>query len=355
MSAEPPSIGWLEGIGAALTTLVGGDLAMTDTAGKALWGTPTPNGQREPLILQAEQAPIGYLVSGTVDRGRLAAACSLLSALLRSRWSQQSDDAQESLQMLYQAERLAAVGQLAAGMAHEINNPLSFVRSNLATFEKYLARFAELRKRLPVDEADWRALDLDFLIEDGADLLRDSTTGLSRIARIVADLRAFSGVDRTAAQFVDINESLREAAGMAEQHWPPDVDIRLDLQPLPSIVCLPGSITQLFLSLIRNAAQAVVETGRRGEVIVSSAVGETGIVVRVHDTGVGMSREQIDHAFEPFYTTRPVGAGMGLGLATARNVVLAHGGTIALDSQPGTGTTAVVSFPIPSWSNIPRR
>lgn len=257
----------------------------------------------------------------------------------------------DSLRMLYQAEKLAAIGQLAAGMAHEINNPLGFVTSNLSTFERYLGKFAELRRRLPVDEADWQRLDLDFVIEDGFELLRDSAKGLARIARIVADLKDFSGVAQAEAEFADLNDCLRQATRMAEQTQPPGIAIRLELAPLPSVICLPGSLNQAFFNVIRNALQAIADKGandKGGEVTVSSAATENGIVIRIADNGVGMSAEQLDHAFEPFYTTRPVGGGVGLGLATAHNVVLAHGGEITLASQPGVGTTVTIVFPVPS-------
>jgi two-component system, NtrC family, sensor kinase len=255
---------------------------------------------------------------------------------------------EEALRALYQTEKLAAVGQLAAGMAHEINNPLSFVRSNLSTFERYLSKFADLRKQLPLDEAGWRQLDLDFVIEDGFALLRDSADGLERIARIVADLKDFSGVAQADAEFADLNDCLRRAAAMSEQALPPGIVIRLELQPLPSMICLPGSLNQVFFNVIRNAVQAIVDKGGRGKVTISSEANDAGLAIRIHDDGVGMGAVQLDHAFEPFYTTRPVGSGVGLGLATARNVVLAHGGGISLDSRPGGGTTVTIVFPVPT-------
>lgn len=260
----------------------------------------------------------------------------------------QPSDREESLRMLCQAEKLAAVGQLAAGMAHEINNPLGFVSSNLSTFERYLARFAELRKQLPLNEADWRRLDLDFVIADGADLLRESRKGLERIARIVADLKDFSGVAHSETEFADLNDCLRQAAKVAEQTYSSNTAIRLELSPLPGLICLPASLNQIFFNVIRNGLQAIADKGdlgERGEVTISSLASEHAIVIRIRDNGVGMSAEQLEHAFEPFYTTRPVGGGVGLGLATARNVVLAHGGEITLDSRLGAGTTVTMTFP----------
>jgi len=380
-----------EKIGAALSELLGGDFALTDDAGTPLWGLPAPDARREALILELE--PVGYLLSRSASASTLTAARNLLLVLLRAqirfkmastlhlesvaedfeslkreharlsesearyktlsaeleaRVKKQVGELEERQQMLYEAEKLASVGQLAAGMAHEINNPLGFVRSNLSTFEKYLGKFAGMKDAQSSAAESWQALDLDFILEDSIDLLHDSFKGMERIARIVADLKAFSNVDRASEEFADINSCLHEAASMVQTQMPDGISFRFDLLPLPSIVCLPGHINQLFFNIIRNAVLAIKDAGRPGEVKISSEADDEGILVRVHDTGVGMSKEQLEHAFEPFYTTRAVGSGVGLGLATARNVIQAHSGRITLDSQPDGGTTVTMFFPTKS-------
>lgn len=380
----------LEKIGLPLSDLLGGDCAMTDETGKTLWGQPSPEARREPLTLELE--PVGYLVSCSASPAMLTAARNLMRTLLRAqirfkmastlhlesvaedfeslkreharlsesearyktlseeleaRVKKQVGELEERQQMLYEAEKLASVGQLAAGMAHEINNPLGFVRSNLSTFEKYLSKFAELKSHPGSTAEAWQALDLDFILEDSIDLLHDSAKGMERIARIVADLKAYSNVDRASEEYADLNNCLHEAVSMVEAQLPPGIHFRLDLLPLPSIVCLPGHLNQLFFNIIRNAVLAIADSGRPGEVKISSEADDEGIHIRVHDTGIGMTKEQIEHAFEPFYTTRQVGAGIGLGLATARNVVQAHSGRISLDSQPDVGTTVTLFFPTP--------
>jgi signal transduction histidine kinase len=380
-----------EKIGPALSELLGGDFAIADDAGKTLWGVPSPDARREPLILELE--PVGYLVSRSARPAALSAARDLMLTLLRAqirfkmastlhlesvaedfeslkreharlsesetryktlsaeleaRVKKQVGELKERQQMLYEAEKLASVGQLAAGMAHEINNPLGFVRSNLSTFEKYLQKFAEMKSASGTAAASWEALDLDFILEDSIDLLRDSAKGVERIARIVADLKAFSNVDRASEEYADLNNCLREAVSMVEAQIPSGIHFRFDLLPLPSIVCLPGHINQLFFNVIRNAVLAIKDTGQAGEIKISSEADDKGIHIRIHDTGIGMTKEQIEHAFEPFYTTRPVGSGVGLGLATARSVVQAHSGRISLDSQPDVGTTVTMFFPTPT-------
>jgi signal transduction histidine kinase len=379
-----------EKIGPALRELLGGDFALTDGAGKPLWGSASPKARREPLILELEA--VGYLLSISAPPAALAAARTLLLTLLRAqirfkmastlhleavaedfeslkreharlsesearykalsaelenRVRKQVRQLEERQQMLYEAEKLASVGQLAAGMAHEINNPLGFVRSNLSTFEKYVGQFAGLKTASGPAAESWQALDLDFIVEDSIDLLHESAKGMERIARIVADLKAFSNIDRAAEEYADLNNCLHEAVRMLETQTPPGIGFHFDLLPLPGIVCLPGHINQLFFNILRNAVLAIKDAGRPGEVKIASEADEEGIHIRIHDTGIGMSKEQIEHAFEPFYTTRPVGAGVGLGLATAHSIVQAHSGRISLDSQPDVGTTVTLFFPTP--------
>ncbi len=380
-----------EKIAAALAQLLGGDLAIIDALGNPVCGSLHPAARREPLVLELE--PLGYLGSATAGADALRAARDLLLALLRCQlrcamavalhqaaaaddfaslareqtrlaeaearcaWlSEELDDRVrkqvhelgERQQALYLADKLSSVGQLAAGMAHEINNPLAFVRSNFSTFERYLGQIAQLKKQLANAEVAWPALDLDFVLEDSRDLLHDSAQGLERIARIVGELKEFSNVDRAVEEFSDLNECLRQAAVIVEKQLPFGVAIRFRLLPLPGIICLPGHLKQIFFNVIGNAAQAIRDAGRPGEITLSSEADGKNIVIRIRDDGVGMTAEQIEHAFEPFYTQRPVGSGIGLGLATARSVVLAHGGRIALDSRPGAGTTVTLFFPLPS-------
>lgn len=377
-------------IGPAMADLLGGDLAILDFDDTLLWGSLSPSAERRPVVLELE--PVGFVASEIAQAPVLDAATRLLTALLRAelrfkmastlhleavaedfeslkrkhahlleserRYRKLSEELEERVkaqvkvleerqQMLYEAEKLASVGQLAAGMAHEINNPLGFIRSNLSTFKSYLEHFAKLRGRLSEVEAAWKELDLDFMLEDGEDLLADTAKGIDRIARIVSDLKSFSNIDRASEEFADINDCLRHAASIIETQLPPGINLKLDLLPLPALFCLPGHLNQLFFSLMRNAVLAIQDAGRPGLVRIGSLADDDGIQISIHDDGIGMTPEQRDKAFQPFYTTRPVGAGAGLGLSTARNIVLAHSGRIDLDSTPDVGTTVRIFFPTP--------
>jgi two-component system, NtrC family, sensor kinase len=375
-------------LGPVLAGLLG-EVAVLDATGRTLWGVLAGEARREPLILELEA--LGYLASASAAPHLLLGCRDLLVALLRAqvrfkmastlhleavaedfeslkreharllesearyrklaeeldaRVKAQVIELQERQQMLYQAEKLASVGQLAAGMAHEINNPLAYIGSNLATFKLYLGKLAELKERLPEAETAWPQLDLDFILEDAIDLLAESAQGIERIARIVADLKSFSNVDRATEEYADLNDCLRHVASVMSSQLPSGLGITLELTELPKMVCLPGHINQLFFNIVRNAVQAIEDAGRSGEVRLSSRSVDDSIEIRIVDNGQGMTADQLDHAFEPFFTTRPVGAGAGLGLATAHNIVLAHSGRIELASTPGVGTTVSLFFPV---------
>lgn len=378
----------LERLGPPLRQLLGGEAAILDASGRTAWGLSSGEAQRVPLILELE--PLGYIASATARPEALAACRQLVTQVLRSqvrfkmastlhleavaedfeslkreharlvesenryktlagelenRVKAQVAQLEERQQMLYEAEKLASVGQLAAGMAHEINNPLGFVRSNLSTFTHYLQKLNELKGRLADAPSAWRELDMDFVLEDGLDLLGETAVGLERIARIVADLKSFSNVDRATEELANLNDSIRQAVSVTERQLPATVSLQADLGDLPKLVCLPGHLNQLFFNLLKNGVQAVQDSGHAGTVKISSQAAADGIAVAISDDGIGMTPEQREHAFEPFFTTRKIGSGAGLGLCTARNIVLAHSGRITIDSQPGQGTTVHLHFP----------
>ncbi|MDD3354130.1 ATP-binding protein [Zoogloea sp.] len=375
-------------MGPPLAELLEGDAAILDRDGSPLWGTLIPGARREALTLEIE--PAGYLVSSSASPRHLQAAARLFMGLLRAearyraasalhleavtqdfetlkleharllaseaRYRKLSEELEERVavqvttlkqrqEQLYQAEKLASVGQLAAGMAHEINNPLGFVRSNLGTLRLYLDKFAALRPQLADAQTAWQTLDLDYVLEDSPDLLRDCDGGLERIARIVADLKSFSHVDRPEKALADLNTCLKHAVSVIEASLPPGVELITDLNPLPCQQCNPGHLNQVFYSLIRNGIQAIQDSGHPGKVTIRSCATPEDIRILLHDNGIGMTAEQLARAFEPFYTTRAVGNGTGLGLSTARNIILAHGGQITLKSLPGQGTTVYLRFP----------
>lgn len=258
---------------------------------------------------------------------------------------------------LQQSERLASIGQLAAGVAHEINNPLSFVRSNVDTLGGYLNTLIHLVEHytaieasctetaaLSALQAEKKDADLDYLREDAPVLLKESRNGLERVRKIVADLRDFSREGDTNWSEADIHACLESAINLIAGSLPKTVEIKRRYAVLPALRCKPLHLNQVFLALLTNASQAVGE--QPGTITVSSGQNDRGeIWVEVADSGCGIADEHLPHIFEPFFTTRPVGKGTGMGLATCFGIVADHGGRIEVQSTPGAGSSFRVILP----------
>lgn len=382
----------IEPLCSSLAMLLGSPVALLNLHGDVLGGDRgLPAASRIELVLELE--PVGYLLAPQADPVACGAAASLirqilvararylmasslhiastqadyeelqrqnsalkeseakyknLAAELEARVAAQVKVIDERQRQLYQAERLASVGQLAAGVAHEINNPISFIHSNLSTARNYLEKLAGLAapvKALPGGTVAWAAADMDFTLDDFADLLQDSIAGVDRVARIVNDLKGFSNVDKPQEGFVDINELLTGACNMAEKRLVPGAALIRDLGPLISFLGLPGQLSQAFLAVLSNAVQAIADKGPAGEIRVSSRAEDQRSVIRIRDNGCGIDAASLPHIFDPFFTTRPVGQGTGLGLTVARDILHIHNGEIVVDSAPGRGTTVTLSLP----------
>lgn len=260
----------------------------------------------------------------------------------------------EAQTQLVRSEKMRALGQLVAGVAHEVNTPLAFVANNLDFLAESLAALRALHQvyydraaASPALVAQLQAADQDAGAEqiwaDLADLLPESRQGVERIAGIVQALRTFARPDDPGVQSADLNAGLASTARIARAISPPNVQIVERYAPLPPVVCNPGQINQVVLNLLTNAIQAVAPAG---EVTLASAL-EAGLaVVTVADTGVGMDATTLARLGEPFFTTRPVGSGTGLGIAISRGIAERHGGRLEFVSAPGQGTTARLSLPL---------
>ncbi|PZP64735.1 MAG: two-component sensor histidine kinase [Azospira oryzae] len=270
-----------------------------------------------------------------------------LTAELEQRVTEQVKQIEHAQRQLYQAEKLAAVGSLAAGLAHEINNPLGFIKSNLETARGYLARLQAfgrtLRREAGPGAAAWQAEELDPLLEDFEALIGECLEGAGRIARIVADLKGFSNVDGPPEALADINGLIERVARVAEPRLRERAELVLALSPVPEIQCRPGPLAQALLNLLLNAAEAM-ET--RGVIEVASGRDGDWLTVTVRDTGRGIAPEILPRIFDPFFTTKPVGQGTGLGLTVAHDAVRAHGGRIRVASEPGSGSCFTIELPI---------
>lgn len=271
-----------------------------------------------------------------------------LAAELEARVQEQVETLKTAERQLYQAEKLASVGQLAAGVAHEINNPIGFIRSNLTSASAYVKDISGLRAAIASGDAKkiagaWKAADMDFLLEDFQSLLQESIAGADRVARIVSDLKGFSSIDHGKEERIDLNESVRTVCNVAGSRIQQKAQLVLELGELPALQCQPGHINDVLLAMLFNAAQAV---GEGGEIRISTAVEGGDICVRISDNGCGIAPENLSRIFDPFFTTREVGAGTGLGLTVCRDIVRAHGGRIKVESRVGAGTTFTIHLPL---------
>jgi hemerythrin-like metal-binding protein len=254
---------------------------------------------------------------------------------------------EEVQRQLLQSEKMASIGQLAAGVAHEINNPIGFVNSNLGSLERYIAdllRLAELGAATPAGQAYMDEIDYDYLKTDVGDLLRESREGLERVRRIVANLKDFSRVEEVEWQDADLLAGLESTLNVAWHELKFKADIVRELQPLPLVRCVPAQINQVFLNLLVNAAQAIAG---RGTITLRSGTAGKHVWLEVEDSGCGMDETTRRRMFEPFFTTKPVGSGTGLGLSLAYDIIInKHAGRIDVDSHPGQGTTIRLWLPI---------
>ncbi|MFZ2268850.1 MAG: ATP-binding protein, partial [Azonexus sp.] len=259
---------------------------------------------------------------------------------------------EEAQQQLLQSEKMAAIGQLAAGVAHEINNPVGFVNSNLGTLKTYINNLLRLIDAYEAVEAGGdrnalaaarQAADLEFLREDLPSLLHESQDGLNRVTKIVQDLKDFSRVDQAEHQLANLNESLESTLNVVCNEIKYKAEVVRELGNIPQVECVPAQINQVFMNLLVNAAQAIEQ---RGTITLRSGADGDQVWFEIADTGKGMSQEVQNRIFEPFYTTKPVGKGTGLGLSISYDIIVKkHGGRIEVNSEPGQGTTFRITLP----------
>jgi signal transduction histidine kinase len=254
---------------------------------------------------------------------------------------------------------MASVGQLAAGVAHEINNPIGYVHSNLGSLEKYLAELFQALAGYEAAEAampqgpalaDLRrlkeGLDLEFLKEDIPVLMRESKEGISRVRKIVQDLKDFSRVDSQQQwEWTNLHRGIDSTLNIVSNEIKYCADVVKEYGEIPDIECLPSQLNQVFMNLLVNAGHAI--EGGRGTITIRSAMaGEDCVRIEVTDTGKGIPPENLQRIFDPFFTTKPIGKGTGLGLSLSYGIVQKHGGRLEVRSTVGQGTTFSVVLPV---------
>ncbi len=299
------------------------------------------------------------------SEGRLAEANTLLERRVQERTEELSNtlgQLKNSQSQLVQSEKMASLGQMVAGIAHEINTPLGYVKNNILLGKELLQRFIDMADKVS-KFAEARAagsapavleplitqalasieeVRRDAVAEDSLQLATDGLYGVEQISELVVNLRNFSRLDEAKVKDVNVHECIDSALNIARNRLKNKVEVIKQYGDVPLISCSPSQINQVFINLFNNAAQAI-ETA--GKMLIKTEYAQGFVHVTVQDNGRGMPADVLPHIFEPFFTTKPVGQGTGLGLSITYQIIQQHSGRIRVGSEPGRGTRFVVSLP----------
>jgi two-component system NtrC family sensor kinase len=248
---------------------------------------------------------------------------------------------------------MASVGQLVAGVAHELNNPIGFVFSNVTTLEDFVKRLramVETYRELELPPGDrervrarWEELKVDYALRYLESMIRGIREGAERTRKIVRDLRVFARGEEDVWQPVDLHEELESSLTLLSHLLKDRVTVHRKFGDLPQVECIRSQLDQVFLNVLANAAQAIPGTG---DITIETRAEDGWAVVAVSDTGPGIPPEVLGRIFDPFFTTKPVGEGTGLGLSISYEIVKRHGGEITASSPSGQGATFTLRIPI---------
>ncbi|HEY2394815.1 MAG TPA: ATP-binding protein [Rudaea sp.] len=330
----------------------------------------SPQALRAPFRQQsgAERAYRAILIDASSASRPEACSAVILAATAHSESGELQADVltelararlEEAQRQLLQADRLSTIGQLAAGVAHEINNPIGYVQSNLETLRDYVSSLFRListqdtaLRQLGVSHAGQmqqiekvrQEIDFDFLAKDLPTLLTESQEGISRVRKIIQDLREFSRAGHAETwTLADIHAGIDSTINIVWNDLKYKVELVKQFGDLPPIECLPSQINQVFMNILVNAGHAI---DRHGQITIATrAVGDFAHI-EISDNGKGIAQEHLPRIFEPFFTTKPVGKGTGLGLSISYGIVRKHNGEIDVRSELGIGTTFVIKLPV---------
>ena len=269
----------------------------------------------------------------------------------------------ENQAQILQSEKMASIGQLAAGVAHEINNPTGFVSSNIKTLDGYTVDllgliyrykqlsisikeedscFAAVSKQLKEIKEFEEEIDIDYLQNDISELISESREGMERIKKIVMDLKDFAHPEDE-QNYANINDCIESTLNIVHNEIKYKATLEKHYGEIPPLLCYPRQLNQVFLNLLVNAAQSISD---QGNIYIETQQNENKIRIIIRDTGSGISPENMSKIFNPFFTTKPVGKGTGLGLNLVYNIISKHDGTIQVDSDVGVGTTFTIDLPL---------
>jgi len=291
--------------------------------------------------------------------------------------SKEYNESMEKIRMLQsqliQQEKMAGIGQLSAGIAHEINNPLGYTQSNLATLQKYLDKIKDFLDTLnniestlqtePTDDVlnilntirtSQKKNKINIISNDIEDIIGESITGLNRIEKIVKSLLGFARSSTAEFEDYDLNKGIIDTLAVANNEIKYVATVVEEPGDIPHIEAAGGSINQVLLNLIINAVHAIKDTSNKGIITLKTFEKNDSVYCSIADNGIGISKENLDSIFTPFFTTKPVGTGTGLGLSIAYDIIVnKHAGEIKIESEEGKGTTFILRLPIQHKSEVP--
>lgn len=274
-----------------------------------------------------------------------------LADQLEQRVQQQITTIESAQRHLFENERMVSVGRLAAGVAHEINNPMAFISSNLQSTRRNLLKIRKFNEEVIMTDSRlqsaWNESRLEKVMTNLFDMLNESEQGCQRITAIVKNLKGFSNVDNDEWLESRIDELLEQVSCIALCDWPADVTLTKKLDAAVALRCQPAHLSQAIYALLHNSLYAVKEQTGAKQITLETSLHAGQLLIRVHDNGEGILPEHLPKVFDPFFTTRPVGAGIGLGLTVCRDVARAHGGSLQVESVHGQGTVVSMLLPLP--------
>jgi PAS domain S-box-containing protein len=317
----------------------------------------------EMRFMRPDGTTIWCSMSSVIQKNSPSVPYLITSLLDITRRKEMEEEKADLLFQLTQTDKLASIGQLAAGIAHEINNPVGYVTSNLNSLEEYLADIRKLIEldqtlikglkeiNLPDNLAEMyekiqeyaRKIDIDFLQKDMEELIKDCIDGLDRIKKIVMDLKDFAHPGQKDIEPVDINACIETTLNVAANELKYKTTVHKELSALPLIQGIAQQLNQVFLNILVNAAQAIE---KKGEIRIKTWQENNNVCLTISDTGCGITPQNISKIFDPFFTTKPVGKGTGLGMNIAYNIIQQHGGNITVKSKIDKGTTFTITLPV---------
>jgi signal transduction histidine kinase len=308
--------------------LYGVDLLGVIAVGRKLSGDRLLADDRMLLRTLANQSSIA------IENAKAFDEIAKLNETLEARVEERTAELRDTQAQLVQAEKMKSLGQLVAGVAHELNNPIGFVHANLQLLDEYIVKLVEGQRA----ESDTERTRLAI-----TKLLVRSREGTERVKKIVQDLRTFSRMDQAELQDADLHEEIDRTLALMDVRFKNAIAVERDYGDLPKVRCYPGQLNQVFLNLLMNACDAIEESGT---IRIRTEPGVDGVRLIFSDDGPGISEEVRGRIFDPFFTTKPVGMGTGLGLSLSHGIIERHGGRITVDSGPGRGTSFTIDLPL---------